>query len=362
MPKIPFYVPYDYYEEQGYDSKEGLIEELLDESQKNDEKEFSDIDALSGSVSSGLVASAEYDKDSNSLVLYNASDEPISTVSLSAITVSGLIVEAYYDKTTKKIIIKFENGDEIQIDVTDIVDISEAGDGLVVEDDIMKVKIDESSDGFISVSADGVKVDGINSAITDAVAEETARAEAAESGLQASIEAEEVRASAQESALTTLISDEIVRATGAEDTLDGKIDDEIARAEAAEETLADNIEAEAARAQSAETVWRKLLTKKLMMRLLVLRVLKQVCRMQLKPRLIGQLALKRHLTERLTTRLLVLRVLKQVCRMQLMRLAERLKVLSALLFMTVMKRQSRSLISMVTQLPKLIQQTLLRMV
>ena len=77
MPKIPFYVPYGYDEEQAYDSKEGLVEELLDASQKNDEKEFADIDALSGSISSSLVASAAYDSDLNSILFYNAQGEAI---------------------------------------------------------------------------------------------------------------------------------------------------------------------------------------------------------------------------------------------------------------------------------------------
>ena len=253
MPKIPFYVPYGYDEEQNYDSKEGLIEKLLDESQKNDEKEFEDIDSLSGSVTSDLVASAAYDKDLNSIIFYNASNEPISTVSMSDITVSGLIEEAYYDKDTKKIIIKFENGDEIQIDVADIVDITEAGDGLVIEDGIMKVKVDESSEDFISVSADGVKIDGINSAITDAVAEETERAEAAEAGLQDAIDAEADRAIAQEATLSALISSETSRAQGAEATLQTNIDNEVSRAQGAEGVLQIGLTNEINRAQGAES-------------------------------------------------------------------------------------------------------------
>ena len=184
MPKIPFYVPYDYYEEQNYDSKESHVEKLLDESQKNDVKEFADIDTLSGAVTSGLVAKALYDKDENAIMFYNTKNELVSKVSVDDIIVSSLITEAYYDKETKKIIIKFENGDQIEIDVADVVDIGEAGDGLeIVDDNIIKVKIDGASESYLTVGPDGIKLNGVGDAINASV-----------SGFQEQIDAEVTRA------------------------------------------------------------------------------------------------------------------------------------------------------------------------
>ena len=266
MPKIPFYVPYDYCEEQAYDSKEGLVEELLDESKKNDEKEFADIDSISGAVTTAVIATAAYDKDSNSILFKNAKGETISTVDMEDVTVSGLIKNAYYDKDTKKIVIEFENGDTVEIDISDVVDINEAGDGLYVDpaDDKLKVKIDEASEPYISVSEDGVKITGITEGIETTVEEvaptivgplvevETERATSAETTLENAITAETERAQAAEEAIQGAVDAEVTRATGAEEGLAGDIADETTRATSAETTLENAITAETERAQAAE--------------------------------------------------------------------------------------------------------------
>ena len=272
MPKIPFYIPYGYNEEQDYDSKRGLIEKKLEQSEKNDEEEFSSISAISGSMSSELIANAVYDSDLKSLVFYNSKNEAIASIPVSDIVVSGLIQEAYYDKETKKIVIVFENGDTIEIDVSDVIDIDEAGDGLVSEDGTIKVLIDPESDDYLTVSSGGVKVAGVDAAISAAVADEQARAEGVESGLADDIAAEETRATGAETTLNQLISAEKTRAMSKEDELANTIANETSRAEgeegtikiqivaeyeravARENALEDMIEAEEGRATSAETV------------------------------------------------------------------------------------------------------------
>lgn len=272
MPKIPFYIPYGYNEEQDYDSKRGLIEKKLEQSEKNDEEEFSSISAISGSMSSELIANAVYDSDLKSLVFYNSKNEAIASIPVSDIVVSGLIQEAYYDKETKKIVIVFENGDTIEIDVSDVIDIDEAGDGLVSEDGTIKVLIDPESDDYLTVSSGGVKVAGVDAAISAAVADEHARAEGVESGLADDIAAEETRATGAEATLNQLISAEKTRAMSKEDELANTIANETSRAEgeegtiklqivaeyeravARENALEDMIEAEEGRATSAETV------------------------------------------------------------------------------------------------------------
>ena len=157
-------------------------------------------------MSSELIANAVYDSDLKSLVFYNSKNEAIASIPVSDIVVSGLIQEAYYDKETKKIVIVFENGDTIEIDVSDVIDIDEAGDGLVSEDGTIKVLIDPESDDYLTVSSGGVKVAGVDAAISAAVADEQARAEGVESGLADDIAAEETRATGAETTLNQLIS------------------------------------------------------------------------------------------------------------------------------------------------------------
>ena len=56
----------------------------------------------------------------------------------------------------------------IDIDVSSLVDTYEAGAGLDLADHTFSVKKDASSEGFLSVSANGVKISGVQSAIDTA--------------------------------------------------------------------------------------------------------------------------------------------------------------------------------------------------
>lgn len=101
------------------------------------------------------------------------------------------------------------NGKEIkkEINVADFLQEAEFKTGLSVIDGEVFVKRDPSSEGFFTISDDGLKVSGINDAITNAVKAETDRA------------------TAKETELSKAISDEVTRATKAESDLSTKIDD-----------------------------------------------------------------------------------------------------------------------------------------
>lgn len=105
------------------------------------------------------------------------------------------------------------NGEEIkkEINVADFLQEAEFKAGLAVVNGEVFVKRDPSSEGFFTISDDGLKVSGINDAITNAVKAETDRA------------------TAKETELSKAISDEETRATNAEQTLDTKINTEVAK-------------------------------------------------------------------------------------------------------------------------------------
>lgn len=166
-------------------------------------------------------------------------------------------------------------------DVDSFLQTDEFEDGLEVvhgeESDIVKVKIAEDSEEFLTVSITGVKLSGVQTAIDNAVevekeratakeneiadnlaseitsarteearieakvdAEKT-RAEAAEADLQSQITAEVERAIARENAIETDLQSEVTRATGEETRIESRLNGEIDRAIEQEDTIESNV-------------------------------------------------------------------------------------------------------------------------
>lgn len=76
----------------------------------------------------------------------------------------------------------------INLDVTSLIDVYTAGNGISVDGKVIAAKLDASTEEFLTVGADGIKLSGVQAAINTAVeAEETART-AADGVLQAAID------------------------------------------------------------------------------------------------------------------------------------------------------------------------------
>ena len=155
-----------------------------------------------------------------------------------------IVESAVYDKTTKILTITFSNGDKVEINLADLIDENEFADGLVVDNGIVKVLIDSVGEPYLSVSTNGIKISGVDQAISDAVEAEKNRAESAETALQAAINAEAQRAQNAETALDNKIGQEIADRKA-------DVDEEEARAKEAEanlsrrlDTLNDELDAE----------------------------------------------------------------------------------------------------------------------
>lgn len=223
--KRGFYSPWGYQEEDNYQSSENQFELELND----------------------LFCSASYNKDDKKIHFYNNDGKDLSGSSIDVSEFAGgsVIKKASYDPVTKILTIEFENGDKVEIDFAELVDETEFGDGLQVVDSIVSLLIDESGEPYLSVGENGLKISGINQAISDAVNAEKTRAEEAETALQAAIEAEGRRAQEAEEALDAKIDAEKTRAEEAEATLDAKIDQEI-------QDRKDDVDAEETRAKAEE--------------------------------------------------------------------------------------------------------------
>ena len=264
--KTRMYEPWGYQEENNYESSETQFEIELN----------------------GLFASATYDDSDKKIHFFNNDGEELSGSSIDTTQFApGVIEDAYYDSTTKELVIVFDNGTEVRINMAEIIDENEFADGLQVSSGgIVSVKIDDTSDTYLTVGPDGIKLSGIDalieaereraisaetalqeaieivsgetlSAITELeekVDEEIARAISAETALDDKIEDEKDRAISAETALGQRIDAEKAARLYADNQLRAALDNEIARATSAETALNDKLDQEIARATSAETV------------------------------------------------------------------------------------------------------------
>jgi hypothetical protein len=215
------YEPWGYREENNYQSSENIREDDL----------------------SSFFAGVEYKRSDNKIHFSNKDGEEVGTLNVNDFIKSDQIVEkAWYEDG--KIYVKFTNGDLITVDVKELLDENEFKEGLQVVDGIVSVLKDPASEKWLTISENGVKVDGIQAEIDR---------------LDGRIDDETSRATSEESRIEAKLDAEITRSTDEDARLDGKIDDETTRAKEAEaglsrriDTLNDELDREEARAQAAE--------------------------------------------------------------------------------------------------------------
>lgn len=179
----------------------------------------------------------------------------------------------------------------VDIDLSQIVIESEFADGLQVNEGVVSVKIDPTSDGYISVSENGIKLSGIfnffqqllevNSQQWAAISGETSRAQDVEgqlwtainneiterqnadnslgdriNGVQSNLDEEARIREEADNNLSNLIDEEKERAIARENEIENSIDEKVnaekERAEAAENALSDAIDTEKAVRERAD--------------------------------------------------------------------------------------------------------------
>lgn len=93
----------------------------------------------------------------------------IAEIDATAFIKDGMVESATYANGKITLTFNTDAGKEaIDIDVSSLVDTYEAGAGLALADHTFSVKKDTASENFLSVSADGVKISGVQTAINDA--------------------------------------------------------------------------------------------------------------------------------------------------------------------------------------------------
>ena len=111
---------------------------------------------------------------------------------------------------------------DIEVDITKYIDIYTAGDGLSVNENKFSIVIEES-EGFLTVSEKGLKLNGISDAISSAVSLEEIRATAADNALQDNINTEASARIAADNALQDAINAEASARISSESILSSRL-------------------------------------------------------------------------------------------------------------------------------------------
>lgn len=162
------YEPWGYQEENNYQGAETILENDL----------------------SSFFASVSYNRDDNKIHFANKDGEEVATLNVNDFIKSDSIIE----KTEYKngiLTITFTNGDVVRIDLTELLDENEFADGLIVDNHVVKVLVDATSEKWLTVSSNGVKVSGIQAEIDrldEKIEAEESRAISAETELNEKIE------------------------------------------------------------------------------------------------------------------------------------------------------------------------------
>ena len=131
---------------------------------------------LQGIDGAPLGAQINIPKDSSLKVVYLGA--ATDTVDAKTGTVTSATTN---DPQSLNFVYHLENGNYslTKIDVSKFLTESEFKDGLVVADNVVKVKVDTNSENFLSVGTDGVKLSGVQAAINTAKAAATTVVDAA---------------------------------------------------------------------------------------------------------------------------------------------------------------------------------------
>ena len=124
----------------------------------------------------GLFANIDLTWDNEQgLKLIGKDSIEIATIPATDFIKDGMLENATYDEETHKITLTFNTAagkQPIELNLSDLVDTYEAGNGLGLTGNVFSVKksAEADSEGFLKVGTDGIKVSGVQDAINTAAA------------------------------------------------------------------------------------------------------------------------------------------------------------------------------------------------
>lgn len=178
--------PYGYRDTNEYTSEANMLSNAISSIGKCD----------CDDIANKAFFSVEYKDDLESFTFMNMNGAPVGTAKMYDVKFSKLIESASYNRDTNTIDIIFENKDKVSLDVDGLVPTVSFNDGLEKDNDSVKVKIDNTSEGYLTVSRDGIKISGIKELldkvplISDKIDKEISDRKNADQGLLTMLDAE----------------------------------------------------------------------------------------------------------------------------------------------------------------------------
>ena len=204
------------------------VSEVDSENNKTVSLSINSNDKVLTQSNDGLFADIHLDWDKKQgLKLIGKDSIVITTIPATDFIKDGMLDNATYDEETHKITLTFNTDSgkqDIELNLSDLVDTYEAGNGLGLTGNVFSVKksTEADSEKFLKVGTDGIKVSGVQTAI------DTAAAKASNKIAEKSTGRVTVTAKVEADGHTTytIAENDIAQAT--------KLTDEIDRAKAAE--------------------------------------------------------------------------------------------------------------------------------
>lgn len=151
------------------------VSEVTPENNKTVSLSINSNDKVLTQSNDGLFANINLTWDkTEGLKLIGKDSTAIATIPASDFIKDGMLDNATYNEETHKITLTFNTAAEgkqpIELNLSDLVDTYEAGNGLELTGKVFSIKksAEADSEGFLKVGTDGVKVSGIQDAINTA--------------------------------------------------------------------------------------------------------------------------------------------------------------------------------------------------
>lgn len=122
---------------------------------------------LSGTKLSSTL-NLKYDSTTKKIQLLGINDALIAEVNAADFIKDGMVSDVSFNSTSKILTITFntDSGKEaIPVDLSSLVDTYTAGKGIDITKNVISVKVDSTSEKFLSVDTAGIKLSGVQSAI-----------------------------------------------------------------------------------------------------------------------------------------------------------------------------------------------------
>lgn len=182
-------------------------------------------DTLISNLQSSKVSTVNLVQDPDNELHYTLMVDSTNAGEIS-IPKDRFLKQAYYDPQKKSLIFIFvtEDGEQtVPVDISDLVDTYTAGNGLSLANNKFSITIDSTSDSYLTVGANGIKLSGVAAAInkldTDYKAADTATLNSA----KAYTDTKAAEVTETVSQLQSDVEAEVTRATGVENELAGQI-------------------------------------------------------------------------------------------------------------------------------------------